>query len=127
MIGLQPLERLVDLTGGRGFGATVELRHQEHSLAIPVAQRVPHAALALAVVIVPAVVEEGDAAIDRRSDDADALGRILRPADVMAAEADGRDLLAGSSQDSIDHVSRLRTGRLVALGFACGPCQRDRC
>src|SRR4029453_12656700 len=103
---------------------TVELRHQKHSLAVPVAQRVPHASLALAVVIIPAVVHEVDAAVDGASNDADAFGRVLGPADVVSAEADGRDFLAGSPKDSIDHVSRLRTGRLVARGFACGPCQR---
>ena len=65
--------RLVDLLGGGLFGAAVDLGHQEDLLAVAVAQGLAHADFADAVVIVPAVVHEGDAAVDGGADDLDAL------------------------------------------------------
>jgi hypothetical protein len=88
-----------------GLCPAVELGHQEDALAVSVAQRVAHAPLALAVVIVPAVVEERDAPVNGASDDANAFGRIPWPADVMAAEADGGYFLAGAAQHPIDHLA----------------------
>src|SRR5438132_11519725 len=51
-------------------------RNQEGLGAVAVPQRLSHPDLALATVVVPAIVEEGDAALDGPADDADALGRI---------------------------------------------------
>src|SRR5262249_21652489 len=64
VVGPEPPEGLVDLLGGGGLGASVDLRHQERALAVSVLERVPHAALALAAVVVPAIVQKGDSAID---------------------------------------------------------------
>src|ERR1700685_1715170 len=69
VIGFEPPERLIDLVSRRAPGAPIELRHQEHLVAIPVAERIPHPALALAIVIIPAVVHEGDPAVDGRPND----------------------------------------------------------
>ena len=65
VVGLQPNQRFVELTGCFCPAAAVDLRHQEHTIAIPVAKRASHADLAGAFVVIPAVVEKVDAAIDR--------------------------------------------------------------
>src|SRR5262249_33274976 len=103
--------RLVDLPDRAVARAAIDLRHQEDLRAIAVAQRLAHAQLAAAVVVVPAVVHEGDAVIDRMPDDADALGLIGRPTDVVAAETDERDLLARRAERPIQHVAPLDGGR----------------
>ena len=87
-VGLQALEGLVDLLGGRLLGAAVDLGHEEDLLAVAVAQGLAHADLAAAVVVVPAVVHEVDAGVDGGADDLDALLLVLLPADVVAAQAD---------------------------------------
>jgi hypothetical protein len=73
VVGAESAERLVDLPRGGVAGAAVDLRHQEDLVAIAVEQRFAHALLARAAVVVPAVVEERDAAVDGGADDADAL------------------------------------------------------
>ena len=78
MIGLQPLERLLNLPGGGLFGPAVDLGHEEDLLAVAVAQGLAHADFAVAVVVVPAVVQKVDAAVDRGADDADALLLVFR-------------------------------------------------
>ena len=54
-------------------------------------------------VVVPAVVHEGDAAVDGRADDPQAFGRIFLSPDVGAAQSNHRHLLPGSSQRAIQH------------------------
>ena len=110
VIRLQPQEAFVDLPGRGRLGATVDLGHEEDLLAVAVAQGLAHADLAGAVVVVPAVVHEGDAAVDGAADDPDALGFVLLSSDVMAAQADGRDLHPRASQGAIGHPL-LRLGR----------------
>ncbi len=68
MVGLEALERLVDLARGRFLGASVKLSHQENLVAIPVAEGRAHATLAFAGVIVPAVVQEVNAAVNSATD-----------------------------------------------------------
>jgi len=77
-------------------------------LPVAVAEGLPHAALGFAVLVVPAVVHERDATVDRAADDADAFRRILGAADVVAAEADGGDLLTRATERAVDHVLRHR-------------------
>ena len=72
-VGLQAAQRLVDLAGGAFAGAGVELGHQESFLAVSVAQGLAHADFAGAVVVVPAVVEEVDAFVERGANDANAF------------------------------------------------------
>ena len=91
-------QRLLDLLGGGLFRAAIDLGHQKGFLAIPVAQSLAHAHFALAVVVVPAVVEEVDAVVERGADDADALLLVLLHADVISAEADHGNFLARAAQ-----------------------------
>src|SRR5205823_758082 len=71
-IGLQPLERLVELPHRFRVRSPVDLRHQKGLLPVAVPERVSHAGLTRAVVVVPAVVHEVDATVDGRSNDPDA-------------------------------------------------------
>ncbi len=73
--------------------------------AIAAGEGLAHAELAFAIVVVPAVVEEVDAAIDGLVDELNGVGlRDLCAADVVAAEADGGDALAGAAELAIDHA-----------------------
>ena len=53
MVGLQALQRFIDLFGRFFFGAAIELRHQENFLPVAILQRFAHADFALAFVVVP--------------------------------------------------------------------------
>src|SRR5438132_7291599 len=64
VIGLQPLQRFIELLGGRLFGLAVNLGHKECFLPISVAQRLSHANLALTFVVIPTVIEEVDAVVE---------------------------------------------------------------
>src|SRR6201999_2969459 len=91
-VSAQTAHRLLELAVELLLGAAVHLGHQEDLVAIAVAQGLAHADLAGALVVVPAVVHEGDAAIDGLADEGDAgrgVERLL--ADVVAAQADGGD------------------------------------
>src|SRR5438876_3004300 len=68
-IGPQPLERLVELPHRFRVRSPVDLRHQKDLLPVAIAERPSHARLARTIVVVPAVVQEVDATIDRRSND----------------------------------------------------------
>src|SRR5690242_19478413 len=69
-----------------------------------------HPDLALAVVIIPTVIHERDAAIDGRSDNPDAIVRIGLRADMVAAQADGGDLLSGAAKRTLRNGVRGRRG-----------------
>ena len=105
VIGLEPLQGLVDLQGRLLPRAAVDLGHQKDLRAIAVAQGLAHADFALAAVIVPRVVQKVDAVVDGRADDADAVLDVLLHADVIAAQADQRDTLARAAQGPIAHVA----------------------
>src|SRR2546427_12164318 len=70
-VRLESSERLLDLPRGRRPRLSVDFGHQECSLSISVPEGFPHPNLALPVVVVPGVVEEIDARVDRGADDAD--------------------------------------------------------
>ena len=110
VIRLQSSQRFIDLAGRGVLRPAIEFRHQEHFLPIPITERQPHAPLAFPIVVIPAVVHEGDATVDRSADDANPFVRILRATDVMAAQPDHRDSFVGPSESSIDHS--------VSLGLA---------
>ena len=93
----------LDLLRRQRLRATVNLGHQKNLLAITVAQRLAHALLARAAVVIPAVVHERDAAVHRRPDQLDALLLVALDADVITAQADGRNLLAGPPQRPVNH------------------------
>src|SRR5580704_7722172 len=71
-IGLQPLERLIELPDRFRVRPPVDLRHQKDLLPVAIPERLSHAGLARAAVVVPAVVQEVDATVDGRSYDAEA-------------------------------------------------------
>ena len=126
VIGLETLERLVDLAGGFRFGAAVDFGHEEDFVAITVGEGLAHADFTDAAVIVPAVVHEGDAAVDGLADELD--GFIFAEAglaDVEAAEADGGDTFAGAAEGPIDHAAcgfgfQQLVGGGCSSGHRCG-------
>src|SRR5258708_20661778 len=71
-IGLQPFERLVELPHRFHVRSSVDLRHKKDFLPVAIPERVSHAGLARAVVVVPAVVQKVDATVDGRSSDPEA-------------------------------------------------------
>src|SRR2546426_10876079 len=103
-MGLEPPQGLVDLGRRRLAVAAVDLGHEKGLGPVAVAQRLSHPDLAPAAVVVPTIVEEGDAALDGPADDADALGRILLVADVIPADPDARDVGAGAAELAVRHV-----------------------
>ena len=107
VVGLEAAERVFQLLlRGRG-SAAVDLGHQEGLLAVAVLEGAAHAALAFAVVVVPAVVQEVDARVECGADDADALVLgDLRRADVVAADADDGDGMAGAAEGTARDLTR---------------------
>ncbi len=103
VIGLKTLEGFIDLDGGGGFGAAVEFGHEERFGAVAVAKGPAHADLGFTAVVIPAIVEEIHATVEGGADDGDADGGVLGAADVVAAEADGGDALAGFAERAVGH------------------------
>lgn len=123
-VGAQTPHRLLELRRGHVLGAAVELGHEEHLFAPPALQSLAHALFALALVVVPAVVEERDAALHRRLHDADALALVLLHPDVKAPETDDGDAHAGFAQHAGGHLLAGDAGRrkpqLTLLGRSLG-------
>ena len=105
VIGLQALERFVDLLGSSLFGAAIDLGHEENLVPVPVAQRLAHADLASSVMVVPGVVHKSDSMIDRAPDDTNALLLVTGPPNVVSAKADKRHLFTCTSERSVEHVA----------------------
>ncbi len=105
VVGLQTLERLIDLLGRRLARAAVDFRHQKYFVAITVFQSVSHSPFALTVVVVPRVIEERDAAIDTGADNSRGFIGVFHAADVETADADERYLNAGASQFAVKHFA----------------------
>ena len=132
-ISLQALERFVDLPGGGGFGAAIDLGHEKDFVAVAVRQGIAHADLADAVVVIPAVVHEGNAVVDGAAHQLNGFLLIERGfADVVPAQPDDRDTLPGAPQCAIDHSIALRSF-LVRAQHGCqqlfrgGNARRRRC
>src|SRR5207302_5815638 len=90
-IGLQAAQRFIELPHRLLFRSTIYLGHQEHLVAVAVAQRLADADLAGSGVVVPRVVEEVDAAIDGAAHDAERQLLVHgRQAKMPAAESDRR-------------------------------------
>jgi hypothetical protein len=83
-ISLQPPERLLQLKVVSLFGSAIHLGHQKNLAAIAVAQCLTHADFTNSVVVVPTVVHEGDAAIDRGSHQAHTFSGICLFTEVIA-------------------------------------------
>src|ERR1035437_3621607 len=89
VIRLQSPQRFIDLAGRGVLRPAIKFSHQEHFLPLPVTERKPHAPLAFPIVVIRAVVHEGDAAVDLTADDANPFVRILRATDVMVTGNSG--------------------------------------
>src|SRR5688572_2005228 len=97
-VGLEPPERLVELPFGGARRAAVDLRHEERALPVACAQRLAHAPLARAVIVVPGVVHERDAGIDGCTDDPGGQPCVaFLGSEVGTADTDAGDPLAGST------------------------------
>ena len=101
-IGLQPLERLVELAHRFRVRSPVDLRHQKDLLPVAIPERVAHAGLARAAVVVPAVVQEVDATVDGRSNDPEAE-RLVDPfqSEMPASKADRGDACSCPAQRAV--------------------------
>src|SRR6266404_3848625 len=102
-VGLEPAQGLLELCGRSLSVAAVDLGHQQHSLPVAVPQRFAHADFARAVVIVPAVVQEINAVVDGGANNAKTLLLVSLLTNVIAAQADNRDLLSSPSQGAVWH------------------------
>src|ERR1700758_3229638 len=101
MIGLQPLQRFIELGCCSRLSATVDLGHQKSLLPITIAQSLAHANLALASVVVPAVIQKIDSFIESCANNLDALFRSALASQVIPSEPDQRYLFTGAAQRSI--------------------------
>ena len=103
---LSRLQRLVELPGCLLLRAAVDLGHQEHLVPIAVLEGLAHPDLALAVVVVPGVVQEVDPAIDRGVDDVDRqlLVHMLQ-GKVPTSEPYGGYPLARTAEGPIGHLN----------------------
>src|SRR6266852_7278453 len=123
LIRLQPLQGFVDLTGGGIIGAAVNLGHEEDFLPVAILQSLSHAHFASAAIIIPAVVHEGDPTVDGAADNRYTLPFVSLLADVIPAEADGRDFLSSTPQSALGHC-------LLCLGhqnlWTCAAQYRSR-
>ena len=128
-IGLQAAERLVDLLRGGCPGAAVDLGHEKNFVAVAALEGLAHADFADAAVVIPAVVHEGDAAIDGLADELNGILLLERWfADVVAAQPDGRNAFAGAAKGSIDHSAGPAVRSLLVRAqhrreeLLCGGC-----
>src|SRR5207248_9962128 len=106
-VGLQTPQRLVDLSGRLFPRSAVDLRHYERTAPVAVAKRLAHTPLARAVVVVPAVVQERDAAVDGGANDSNRefFGDVLQT-EMPAADADARNHLTRAAQRAQRDVRR---------------------
>src|SRR5258708_3999503 len=111
--GLKPPKRFLNLLRRRLSRASVNLGHEKRFLPVAIPKRLAHANFALAAVIVPAVIEKINSAIQRRSDDADTLLLIRLHADVVAAQPDHRNFFVGAAQRARGKRSIGRIGEFV--------------
>ena len=105
-VHLEASERVVQLPERLFTRAPVDLGHEDRAVAVAACERTAHPPLALAVEVVPRVVQKIDAAVNRRADDADGqlLVHVLK-SEVPAADAYAGDALAGRAQSPVRHLA----------------------
>src|SRR5664280_2274180 len=87
----------------------VNLGHQEYFVAVTACQRLTHPHFADAVVVIPAVIHEGDAMIDGAADELNGFLLLKRRlTDMIAAQPNRRDAFPSAAQCAIDHSVTLR-------------------
>src|SRR3989442_9684747 len=101
-IGPQPLERLIELPRRFRVRLAVDLRHQKDLLPVAIPERISHAGLARAVVVVPAVVQKVDTTVDGRSNDPEAE-LLVDPfqSEMPASKADRGDSFSCPAQRAV--------------------------
>ena len=104
VVGLEAAEGFVELLCGGFFGSAVDFGHEKGTLAVTVAQSFAHADFGVAIVVVPAVVEEIDAAVKRGANDTDGV-LLTGIAEVIAAEPDGGHSDAGAPEGAIGNFT----------------------
>ena len=117
MIGLEPLQRFVEHLQREFLVAPVrtDLGHQEHFVAASL-ERASEPVLAPAFPVLPAVVEEGDAAIDGSMREPVRLGVALRVAEMVPAHAECADLFVAAAQLSLWDGAGHRAQRASSCG-----------
>src|ERR1022692_1971619 len=98
MVGLQAFQTSFNLPRRNFFRAPIDFCHQKDLAAIAVLQGLSHTDFTWAFVVVPAVIHEGNAAINGNAHQADTL--LLRESvlrDMEATHPDGRNRLSGAS------------------------------
>src|SRR5581483_7562940 len=86
VIGLQPAQRFLQLLRRRSLSPSIDFGHQKRLLPVAITQSLPHPYFALAIVIVPAVVEKIHPVIERGAYDANLFLLIhRRRSDVISA------------------------------------------
>jgi len=107
------------LAGGFLQGAAIQLRHQKSFVAVSALERLTHAHFAGAVVVVPGIVHEIDAAVDGGVDQSNGiLFGERRLSKVVAAHADHGNVHSGLAQDAIRNVAASFDGCHLSLLLA---------
>src|SRR6266436_819390 len=104
VVGLKAAQRFIELRCGGLAGLAIDFGHEEGLLTVAVAQRLAHADLTAAAIVVPAVVEEVDATVESGADDLDAFLFVGLHAKVIAPEANNRDPLAAAAELAIGNA-----------------------
>src|SRR5579863_7427109 len=87
-ISLKSPQRFVDLSGRASFIPSIDFCHQKRLFAITIAQGLSDPNFARAIVVIPTVIEEIDAAIQSRPNNPDAFRFLYhRSTQVMAPES----------------------------------------
>src|SRR3984885_15527850 len=92
-----------------------DLCHQENLFAAPAAERPAQDGLSLAVVILPCVVEEIYAGVDRLLDELHCLVQGRHIAEMMTTHPNSGNVLARAPKFSINHPWRLPCRRCCSL------------
>jgi hypothetical protein len=98
VIGLQPVQRFIELFRGALRRPTIDLRHQERLVAIAVAQRSAHTLFALAAGVIPTIVQEVYTAVNPGTYDTDRKLGIGGLTQMKAADSNDRYLFAGATK-----------------------------
>jgi len=103
-VDLQPAQAVFQLARGLGVGAAVDLGHDEGLVPVAIAKRQPHPLFAEAFVVIPAVVQERHAPVDRLTHDADGERFVdVAQAQVPAPNPDRGNGFTGVAERAVEH------------------------
>src|SRR5215469_16255844 len=118
VVRLKTPQRFLDLRGGTRFCPAINFRHQKGFVTITILEGLTHANFALAAVIVPAVIQEIESFVEGLANDRDAFVGITLRTQVVAADADERNLFARAAKFAVGNA---------VLGFGLGVGRRKGC